>query len=729
MSIKLNTEYPSQANAPTSEYPSGSFKNKSAPGVDDGTPLEQTWANDMLGARDAILKAAGEVANGRPDTADDSQVLDAMRSLFASGADVEGLKKNALVQPAGEAQVSPIPTVAARAGSVLGFDTDGQPIAVPDVATLTVAAAEAKNAALSTAADRVAVSADAAQVAVDAAQVAADRPVAEAARDEAVEAAREAIAAASSTGPVYAFPETYAAAVAALPGYPEGAIIQVLRDENYNGDRVQYKVESGALVFMVNLDYAANNVVARLDSYADGNGAEMVALDSVFSIHDRLMKVRYPQQFGAKPGQDNTDAFNLMYAASESEGFVCTSIRGIEFPVDGEVIVGGAVVEGGRTDFYLADNAARIRIAAKSSIRSVKVRTRANFSGSAVYLNGRDDWGTRFVDSSMQDFYIENQSSTGNAVHLDCSEPNSRIAYFRSSGVRIMGFNRGLFLDASAPSGFSFINANSFIDYMGGGYCKNFIYMLADKTINQNNDVDSNKLISFDFQEKGNDIALTMIGCKLNQLFGMTFFDLVQAGSVYVSSDSRNNTIQGAWLQPFEDISPDNVVINANNSSTYKSYIEGRAIHAQTFGYRKLNELPENAVDVTVNEGGFWKTKNTAPTTYARFRGLRDGEFLDILCDDDFSRILTNEYIYVPGYGANIYTMTKGVVYRLQRIGAMVVMAPPVTPRVYNASQSIATGTQVFGWSNQEPIGRNDSWLLFIGNDGRRFRVPAWVSG
>lgn len=82
MAINLVTQYDTRATAASLDYPSGSFKNISAPGLKDGTPLEQAWANDILGSRDAILLAAGLTADGNVETAQSSQVLDAIYTLI-----------------------------------------------------------------------------------------------------------------------------------------------------------------------------------------------------------------------------------------------------------------------------------------------------------------------------------------------------------------------------------------------------------------------------------------------------------------------------------------------------------------------------------------------------------------------------------------------------------------------------------------------------------------------
>lgn len=81
MSLNISTRYGGRANAPSLDYPTGSFKNKTAPAAVDGTPLEKDWANDLLGARDAILAAAGLTANGTADTAQASQLLAALQAL------------------------------------------------------------------------------------------------------------------------------------------------------------------------------------------------------------------------------------------------------------------------------------------------------------------------------------------------------------------------------------------------------------------------------------------------------------------------------------------------------------------------------------------------------------------------------------------------------------------------------------------------------------------------
>lgn len=83
MTFKLNERYPNRVNAPSDDYPRGSFKNRSSPNSDDGTYLEEDWKNDERAFPEAILKNAGVVPNGNVDTANNSQVYDALISIVS----------------------------------------------------------------------------------------------------------------------------------------------------------------------------------------------------------------------------------------------------------------------------------------------------------------------------------------------------------------------------------------------------------------------------------------------------------------------------------------------------------------------------------------------------------------------------------------------------------------------------------------------------------------------
>lgn len=86
MALNIKTRYGSRANDPSIDYPTGSIKNKSAPDATDGTPLEKDWANDWLGARDAILSEASIVADGEVEKVGSSQVLLAIKAIADAAA-------------------------------------------------------------------------------------------------------------------------------------------------------------------------------------------------------------------------------------------------------------------------------------------------------------------------------------------------------------------------------------------------------------------------------------------------------------------------------------------------------------------------------------------------------------------------------------------------------------------------------------------------------------------
>lgn len=82
MALKLNERYPGRFNSPTTQYPQGSFKNRTAPGAKDGSYLEQDWANDALAFLSSLLSGAGLTANGSVDTVGASQYYDALKKIF-----------------------------------------------------------------------------------------------------------------------------------------------------------------------------------------------------------------------------------------------------------------------------------------------------------------------------------------------------------------------------------------------------------------------------------------------------------------------------------------------------------------------------------------------------------------------------------------------------------------------------------------------------------------------
>lgn len=86
MSLKLNERYPARFNNPSSEYPLGSFKNRTAPNAKDGSYLEQDWANDKEGFFQSLLSAAGIDANGSVDKVGASQFYDAFLEVIQDHA-------------------------------------------------------------------------------------------------------------------------------------------------------------------------------------------------------------------------------------------------------------------------------------------------------------------------------------------------------------------------------------------------------------------------------------------------------------------------------------------------------------------------------------------------------------------------------------------------------------------------------------------------------------------
>lgn len=82
MAISISEQYPGKTAGNTTKYPYGEPRNVDAPGDGKGTPWEAAIVKDDQGFKQAILKAAKVVPSGQPDTADESQYLDALKKIM-----------------------------------------------------------------------------------------------------------------------------------------------------------------------------------------------------------------------------------------------------------------------------------------------------------------------------------------------------------------------------------------------------------------------------------------------------------------------------------------------------------------------------------------------------------------------------------------------------------------------------------------------------------------------
>lgn len=78
--ISISEKYSGQAEGPSADYPNGTFKNRV--GSVRGTPLEQEWARDIDGGRQAVIKDCGIPLNNVADTRIVSQYQKALDSRY-----------------------------------------------------------------------------------------------------------------------------------------------------------------------------------------------------------------------------------------------------------------------------------------------------------------------------------------------------------------------------------------------------------------------------------------------------------------------------------------------------------------------------------------------------------------------------------------------------------------------------------------------------------------------
>lgn len=90
MSLRIWDYFNPRAIAPTEAYPTGSIKDRSLPGVFDGTPLVAADRNDQQGYTDALLAKGGVTASGLPDTALASDRLEALLNVISLYEPISG---------------------------------------------------------------------------------------------------------------------------------------------------------------------------------------------------------------------------------------------------------------------------------------------------------------------------------------------------------------------------------------------------------------------------------------------------------------------------------------------------------------------------------------------------------------------------------------------------------------------------------------------------------------
>lgn len=92
MAVKLNEleATGTRWKAPSNDYPQGSFINGTGQGKRDGSYAKAEWANDLFGAHAAILKNGGETPNGQVETANNSQVYNALKKIIKNDINTLG---------------------------------------------------------------------------------------------------------------------------------------------------------------------------------------------------------------------------------------------------------------------------------------------------------------------------------------------------------------------------------------------------------------------------------------------------------------------------------------------------------------------------------------------------------------------------------------------------------------------------------------------------------------
>lgn len=92
MAINLNNLEPTKTRwqAPSTNYPTGSFINGTGEGKRNGSYAKAEWANEIFGFLGALLNEADFELNNQPETAQNSQYRDALKKIIKTSIETLG---------------------------------------------------------------------------------------------------------------------------------------------------------------------------------------------------------------------------------------------------------------------------------------------------------------------------------------------------------------------------------------------------------------------------------------------------------------------------------------------------------------------------------------------------------------------------------------------------------------------------------------------------------------
>lgn len=122
--IKLDATYSAYVDTTDSKYPQGKAIDASSDEGYDGTPYKADWMNDIIGSRQALIKASGVSVSGNPDNANVSDVLNAVQKLIKNDVDDEAELRRTAIENEETARDSAISTAIGNLGNAKLKDVD-----------------------------------------------------------------------------------------------------------------------------------------------------------------------------------------------------------------------------------------------------------------------------------------------------------------------------------------------------------------------------------------------------------------------------------------------------------------------------------------------------------------------------------------------------------------------------------------------------------------------------
>lgn len=393
-------------------------------------------------------------------------------------------------------------------------------------------------------------------------------------KDDAATAAGEALAtlelvktAAEAGGDVRIF-DTYEAASLDLETISDQQVVEILIDENYDGDRIRYRKESGALVFKRRLDQTGDQIVERtytpdadlaaptvirnaldrrldVESFRSGSLTDTVVLQRAISAAvSKKVPLRIPaRQYVTSASGWLVDLTGVEFLCIEAEGAEIVvsdqGIRSVGIAAAHQEIQNLKLTRSSQAAWGQAKTALLLKSGAKVRAKDMEV---SRFTDGLTF-EGTSDAPIKYLDVVYNELYLLGEEPIVVRNHVEtCEIGHNRASRHLGDGILIKGAQDVLLFqnriidacqlgDADYSSLTAGSESNPALPLAGGGLTSN----------NENNTTITRRLRAIGNITQNTDYGLAFEAAESYTLDCNQIENSLSRESIYVSGTATNN--------------------------------------------------------------------------------------------------------------------------------------------------------------------------------------------